>query len=193
MNVGSPLRRIKRIALLGLVPFLAIVTTLVATHISYAQSAPFNVQPSQLMPDSATISWQTSDAEDSKVAYGSSTSYGSSENSVAVQNDHEVTISGLSPNTTYHYSVGSILNGSNSQDYVFTTPYNFGVLTGDPSTYVTSSHDIDEYSNGVHYKTLELAWDQYETADGVYNDSYIAAKVAELARYRAYGSVWCWI
>lgn len=72
----------------------------------------------------ATISWPTDQSSDSVVEYGLTTAYGN-----AVTNNtrlwfHTVNLSGLSPDTTYHYRVRS--KGTNnltgvSADYVFTT------------------------------------------------------------------------
>lgn len=72
----------------------------------------------------ATISWPTDQVSDSVVEYGLTTSYGSAVTNTALLWYHTVNLSGLSPDTTYHYRVRS--KGTNnltgySADYVFTT------------------------------------------------------------------------
>jgi hypothetical protein len=83
-----------------------------------------NVLAGGLTDTSATITWTTDQSSDSVVEYGFNTSYGSAVTNIASLSFHTVTISGLSPNTTYHYRVKS-KNTSNQQgvstDYVFTT------------------------------------------------------------------------
>ena len=67
-----------------------------------------NVSAINIGPNSATISWTTDEASDSQVVYGLTSSYGSASalNSLAVLN-HTVTLTGLTPSTTYHYQAKS--------------------------------------------------------------------------------------
>ncbi len=72
----------------------------------------------------ADISWPTDQISDGVVEYGTSTGYGSLKTNAASIWYHTVNLTGLSPNTTYHYRVKS--KGTNnltgvSADYVFTT------------------------------------------------------------------------
>lgn len=74
---------------------------------------------------SATISWTTDANADSQVEYGLTNSYGSS---TPVNDDevttHSVVVSGLTPNTTYHYRVKSTAtpgHTSISGDFTFKT------------------------------------------------------------------------
>lgn len=72
----------------------------------------------------ATISWPTDQSSDGVVEYGLTTSYGSAVTNPARLWYHTVNVTGLSPDTTYHYRVRS--TGTNnltgySADYVFTT------------------------------------------------------------------------
>lgn len=72
----------------------------------------------------ASIWWPTDQVSDSIVEYGPSTGYGSATTNATLLWYHNVNLSGLSPNTTYHYRVKS--KGTNnlmgvSADYVFTT------------------------------------------------------------------------
>lgn len=65
-----------------------------------------NVQTAPPTTSSIQIAWTTNTASDSAVNYGTSASYGSSTpvDSAMVTN-HEVTITGLAPSTTYYYQV----------------------------------------------------------------------------------------
>lgn len=72
----------------------------------------------------ASISWPTDHVSDGVVEYGLSTGYGSATANATLLWYRGVALSGLSPNTTYHYRVRS--RGTNnltgvSVDYVFTT------------------------------------------------------------------------
>jgi phosphodiesterase/alkaline phosphatase D-like protein len=75
---------------------------------------------------SVTFTWTTDDPSQSQVEYGTSLSYGSittlDPNLVI---DHRVSLTGLSPQTTYHYKVKSRDDSglwAESADYTFTTP-----------------------------------------------------------------------
>ena len=58
-------------------------------------------------PTSIIIKWRTADSTDSKVWFGDSpTNLVNSITAVGNRIDHEVTISGLTPNTVYYYAVG---------------------------------------------------------------------------------------
>ena len=90
----------------------------IAPHIS-------NLQATNITYDSVTITWQTLNPATSQVAYGLTSSYGSTTplNSNYVTN-HSVNISGLQANTTYHYQVTSTTSGggtASSSDSTFTT------------------------------------------------------------------------
>ncbi|MBP6963463.1 MAG: fibronectin type III domain-containing protein [Armatimonadetes bacterium] len=81
--------------------------------------------------NSAVIKWQTDEPATSQVHYGLTSSYGSSSQfDSALVKDHEMSITGLSPETTYHFRVKSEDGAGNiglSGDYTFTTgpPDNF--------------------------------------------------------------------
>lgn len=79
-----------------------------------------------LTHDSAEISWSTSEPADSQVEYGPTESYGStSELDPSLVFDHKVLLTGLSPETTYHFRVISKNQKGDtyvSNDFTFTTP-----------------------------------------------------------------------
>ncbi|MGH3441458.1 MAG: fibronectin type III domain-containing protein [Nitriliruptorales bacterium] len=56
---------------------------------------------------SATVSWQTDEAADSRVEYGTTSALGSSTVETTLVTSHAVSITGLSCATTYHFRVGS--------------------------------------------------------------------------------------
>jgi hypothetical protein len=80
---------------------------------------PCGVVSSRISGCTAMITWSTSLPSGSSVIYGTSTSYGSSAPGNDDVTSHSVTLTGLTPNTTYHYRVQS--NGECSGDYTFTT------------------------------------------------------------------------
>ena len=93
--------------------------------------------------DRATVRWRTDVATNSKLDYGpGSAALTSSFSSAALRTEHEIALTGLTPDTRYFYaagnSSGAIISGST---YYFTThppvgtvrPYRFWVL-GDPGT-----------------------------------------------------------
>jgi hypothetical protein len=72
---------------------------------------------------SSTISWTTTLFSSSNVSYGTTTSYGETATGLSAI-DHSVTLSNLSPGTTYHFSASSQgAQGSMvTPDETFTTP-----------------------------------------------------------------------
>jgi outer membrane protein assembly factor BamB len=74
----------------------------------------------------ATITWTTSTPSNSQVNYGTSSAYGSATGlDAALVTSHSEPVTGLTPNTTYHFQVVSVDasgQSSSSTDYSFTTP-----------------------------------------------------------------------
>lgn len=94
----------------------------------------------------ATITWTTDEVADSQVQYGLTTSYGSNSplNSSAVTT-HSVTLTGLSANSTYHFTVASADpsgNKTTSGDNTFTTPAGAQVNGSDVTAASCSWDDI---------------------------------------------------
>ncbi|MDP2895730.1 MAG: DNRLRE domain-containing protein [bacterium] len=74
--------------------------------------------------DSARIVWTTDEPSDSVVDYGTSTDYGQTAVDLPLVTSHSVVLTGLTPETTYHYRVSSKDSAENvaySDDYIFTT------------------------------------------------------------------------
>jgi len=72
----------------------------------------------------AIITWETNELANSRVDYGTTTSYGNTVTSSDLTIDHVINLSGLEPSTVYHYRVISSdanSNNSASTDYTFTT------------------------------------------------------------------------
>jgi hypothetical protein len=89
--------------------------------------APPVISDIQVTPGetTATITWTTNEGATSSVAYGTSASYELGvETDSALVTSHTITLSGLSPDTLYHYQITSVdgsSNGASSTDLTFTT------------------------------------------------------------------------
>jgi hypothetical protein len=83
-----------------------------------------NIAASSVTPNSATLIWTTDQDADSAVDFGLTAGHGTSVTNSTSQYYHNLTLTGLMPNTTYHYRARSS-NASDregvSADYVFTT------------------------------------------------------------------------
>jgi hypothetical protein len=83
-----------------------------------------NVSVTGVNSSSATMTWTTDQSSDSVVEYGLDTSYGSARTNSALIYYHTVSLTSLSPYSTYHFRVKS-RNAYNrtgvSSDYLFTT------------------------------------------------------------------------
>ena len=75
-------------------------------------------------PTSMTVRWRTNIATTGRVRYGTSiTSLGSTTDAVGSTIDHEITLTGLTPDTRYYYSVGQTTNVlAAGPSYRFVTP-----------------------------------------------------------------------
>jgi hypothetical protein len=127
----------------------------------------------------ATIGWTTNEAADTQVEYGTTTAYGSSTTlNTAMVTSHSQTLSGLAPNTPYHYRVKSrdgATNLATSGDFTFTTtnaaPLGSLALAGGYAE-APSATEL----NTVGDWTLET-WFRDESAGGYnHNVTYIAIK-----------------
>jgi hypothetical protein len=93
-----------------------------AQTVTEPQLSGISVMPSN---DSATVTWNTDEPANSQIEYGTTSSYTASTTLDTNQvMDHSEIISGLMPDTTYHYAVISTDGSGNmdaSQDALFTT------------------------------------------------------------------------
>ncbi len=82
-------------------------------------------QATNVTGTSATILWTTDEPSDSTVEYGLTSSYGNTTSNSALVTQHQVQLTGLTPNTTYHYRVlstdGCGQGPTISSDFQFTT------------------------------------------------------------------------
>jgi PKD repeat protein len=96
-----------------------------------------NVSTSSETETSAVITWTTNEPGSSQVEYGETTEYGLTETSDELVTAHSITLSGLEPNTVYHYRVKSkdkAGNEASSMDNTLFTlqeksPYSLGLLS----------------------------------------------------------------
>jgi PKD repeat protein len=83
-----------------------------------------NVNTTNIGPDTATITWITDQQTDSLVEYGETTTYGTAVSSSDFTTSHSIIVSGLTPDTTYHFRVitkNAYGMAWSSGDYIFTT------------------------------------------------------------------------
>ena len=77
-------------------------------------------------PTSLVVRWRTASATDSRVRFGlDSSALTSFTDNPAITTEHEVQLTGLSPDTRYYYSIGStsnVLAGPDSDHFFFTPP-----------------------------------------------------------------------
>jgi hypothetical protein len=77
-------------------------------------------------PTSIVVRWRTDVATDSRVQYGAAPgSLTSAVNNGTITTEHEITVSGLSPDTQYYYSVGTtstVLTGNDTNHFFITFP-----------------------------------------------------------------------
>jgi lysophospholipase L1-like esterase len=135
------------------------------------------VQVGSITTTSAVVTWQTSNAANSRVDYGTTTAYDNSAIDAANVTSHSLTLNGLTPNTLYHYQVSSTdTNGqtATSPDGTFTTlplgqtatrfalattaspnsgvPFSFTVTAQDDAGNIASG-----YSGTVHFTSTDAA------------------------------------
>ena len=119
-----------------------------------------NVSASAPGDGTANVTWDTNEASDSRVDYGTSPgSLGSHQSSPGLTTSHSIQLTGLAPNTTFYYRVVSTDAATNSAtdpdppaaprsfttpsaSFTDTTVSDFGAGTPDANTY------ISEMSNG---------------------------------------------
>lgn len=139
-----------------------------------------------LSTDRVTIRWRTDVATDSEVRFGlSAGNLNYSSINPTVTNDHEVTITGLNPSTSYYYSIGSFNNilTQSSNHYFVTSPLvgsnvptRFWVI-GDAGTNTNDQRMVRDafynYNGGSHVDGWIMLGDNaYENGlDGEYQNA----------------------
>ncbi|MGR9087268.1 MAG: LamG-like jellyroll fold domain-containing protein, partial [Gammaproteobacteria bacterium] len=111
-----------------------------------------------------TITWTTDEASDSVVNYGTTTDYGNTGSDAALDTSHSVNLTGLSPNTLYHFEVSSTDTSSNmasSGDMTFTT----GSLPTDTTPPMISEVRVSSITDN----SATVTWTTDEAADSVVN------------------------
>ncbi len=98
----------------------------------------YDVQTVSVSENSAAVVWKTHGSSDSRVEYGVTTAYGMNASDGSLTESHVVAFSGLTPDTLYHYRVGSTSSwnlSAVSGNYVFRTSY---VYVGNATTMVAN-------------------------------------------------------
>ena len=154
---------------------------------------------------SATITWTTDENATSVINYGPTVGYGSASSSAALVTSHSVTLTGLTPSTTYHFQVQSVdaqSNTSTSIDQVFVTPDvsaptvnltapSAGATVAGSSVTLTATSVDDIGVTGVQFKIdgvnvgasgatspYSITWDSSSVADGAHTISAVAHDAA---------------
>ncbi len=81
---------------------------------------------------SATVGWTTNVAASSRVDYGLTTSYGTTNNNPTLVTTHSVSLTGLSCGTQYHYKITSVDGSSNSASTADSTFLTSACTVGGP-------------------------------------------------------------
>jgi hypothetical protein len=118
-----------------------------------------NVQATNVTSSGATIGWTTDEASDSQVEYGTTTAYGSATTlNPTMVTAHSRTLTGLNPNTPYHYRVKSedaSGNPATSADFTFTTTSTAvaSIWNASAAPAVASSSDTQSVELGVKFRS----------------------------------------
>lgn len=113
------------------------------------------VSAKNITSSSANISWITNKNSDSQVEYGTTTTYGQHITlSTSFVTDHNVSLTGLSPNTLYNYRVKSKDSSGNlfsvSPNFSFvTSPAVSSVSTSSISTSIALTSTLSPSGNGI--------------------------------------------
>jgi hypothetical protein len=123
-----------------------------------------------LTPTSATVLWATNEPASSLVEYGTSTSYSAQKKSTVLKTGHLMVLSGLEPNTQYHFRVSSIDASGNgpvyASDQTFITPGQQLTQLSLPQIYLSQGETAevpikisDVTGQGIKQMSLELVFD----------------------------------
>lgn len=140
-----------------------------------------NIASSNVTTTSATITWTTNEPADSQVEYGNTTSYGSfSSLSSTRVTSHSVTLTGLSPATTYNYRVISRDAASNP-----TTSLNRTFITQSLPDTTPPNSVTNLAASGVTTTSATVSWSAPSDLPGggtvaSYDIRYSTAPITEL-------------
>ena len=123
-----------------------------------------NVATSEITNTSATVTWTTDEVSDSVVNYGTDTTLGTMESDSTLVTTHSITLTGLTPETTYNYEVKSTdssgntaTDDNNSVYYTFATIKSPTPPAGNKMHITDISMDYDTKSAGPNVFTWALA------------------------------------
>ncbi len=120
-----------------------------------------DVSITSLTSSTATVNWTTEEVANGEVEYGTTPSYGSTtplDSALALS--HATTLSGLAPNTLYHYRITSsdeVGNLAISPDNTFTTEISGGAGVGSGSVGVSAVISSIETAE-VNFNSATIAW-----------------------------------
>lgn len=126
-----------------------------------------SVTATNITSTSAIITWTTDEPANSRVQYGLTTSYGSQSTlNTTLVTSHSVLLTGLTPNTTYHFRVRSADAAGNvsfSGDFTFTTDAGVIILPGTTKmgAIIGTSQNV---TDKVRVTKELLAWNYYRGA-----------------------------
>lgn len=156
------------------------------------------VTVSSISETSAIVSWLTNRSANSVVQYGTTLSYGSSKSDSTQTTSHGLTLTGLSANTTYHYSIQSSESSglsANTSDSTFTT-----AVTGTTTTITLAPTDttvpvvVVNFDSTKPYtlspKITGTASDNQDVSLVEYSINDIPYAKANMAKIKAQSTAW---
>lgn len=126
------------------------------------ETAPIisNINVTNILASSATITWQTDENANSRVDYGLDAGYGNFEDNANYVTNHSVTLNGLLPETTYHFQITSV-DGSNNSS----TSTDQSFITEAPD--ITSPVITNVQVVNINSTNATITWDTDEPADSL--------------------------
>jgi hypothetical protein len=115
------------------------------------------VSATALTSTSATIVWTTDEASNSRVEYGTTTAYGGVASNPSIATAHSVSLTGLSPGTTYQYRVSSSDSAGNTR---ISANFTFNTAAADTTAPVISGVN----ATGVTARQATIGWVTDEVA-----------------------------
>ncbi|MBN2142959.1 DUF2341 domain-containing protein [Candidatus Woesearchaeota archaeon] len=141
-------------------------------NISFRVNEPDNTAPviSSVSSDPGTqgarITWDTDESANSTVEYGNTTSLGILSGSATLTTSHDITITGLSTNTTYYYNVTSCDSSENCNT---TGTYNF--TTGESAVNWTPPLGIPAPAFGIYDSVNDTEYTHWVDNSGACSDT----------------------